>query len=258
MKVVYLLGKAGFITTVRGRSGGMRLASDGSNMGGRCGPLDGKRSGAGRVPPRVRRRLPDLLLLPAEGRIVEGRVRVPHRAGRLQFSRAGRAQRYAHKSSRRACGMTAAPPLPFAEVRRAEIRSRAAAIGIDEVYISLLVETLYARIRVDEVGPIFERAVGDRWPPHLARLKRSWASVALSAEPIPVGRWRCINGSTVSRVGISGAGWTFSIRLWSKRRRAPTQSSTSCSGQIELPQACRSRCSTGFLKRTTNRPSSQR
>ena len=78
--------------------------------------------------------------------------------------------------------MTAAPPPSFAEDRRAEIRSRATAIGIDEVYISLLVETFYARIRVDEMlGPIFERTVGDRWPPHLARLKRFWGSVALNA-----------------------------------------------------------------------------
>ncbi len=30
MKVAYLLGKAGFVETVRGRSGGMRLAVDGS------------------------------------------------------------------------------------------------------------------------------------------------------------------------------------------------------------------------------------
>ena len=36
MKVVYRLGKAGFVETVRGRSGGMRLAGDGSTI--RVGP----------------------------------------------------------------------------------------------------------------------------------------------------------------------------------------------------------------------------
>jgi hemoglobin len=88
--------------------------------------------------------------------------------------------------------MTAAPPVrSFAEDRRAEIRANAARMGIDEAYISWLVERFYARVRADAMlGPIFEREIGDRWDQHLARMKSFWASVALNAgeysgQPVP-------------------------------------------------------------------------
>ena len=77
---------------------------------------------------------------------------------------------------------TALPTRSFAEDKRAEIRASAAALGIDEAYISRLVECFYARVRADAMlGPIFEREIGDRWEPHLARMKAFWASVALNA-----------------------------------------------------------------------------
>ncbi|HEX5006733.1 MAG TPA: group III truncated hemoglobin [Hyphomonadaceae bacterium] len=78
-----------------------------------------------------------------------------------------------------------------AHERRAEIRRRANAIGIDEAYISLLVEAFYRRVRADGVlGPIFEEAIGDRWNHHLPVMKSFWASVALNAgtysgQPVP-------------------------------------------------------------------------
>lgn len=91
--------------------------------------------------------------------------------------------------------MTAGPSsVSFAEERRAEIRANAASIGIDEAYVARLVEQFYARVRADGMlGPIFERAIGDRWEPHLARMKDFWASVALNAgsysgRPVPVHR----------------------------------------------------------------------
>lgn len=78
--------------------------------------------------------------------------------------------------------------------RRAEIRARAAAMGIDEAYISRLVDAFYGRIREHEVlGPIFNMAIGDNWDHHLGRMKQFWASVALNAgsysgRPVPVHR----------------------------------------------------------------------
>lgn len=78
-----------------------------------------------------------------------------------------------------------------ASERRAEIQRRANAIGIDETYISMLVDEFYRRVRSDTVlGPIFEQAIGDRWDYHLPRMKSFWASVALNAgtysgQPVP-------------------------------------------------------------------------
>lgn len=78
-----------------------------------------------------------------------------------------------------------------AETRRAEIRAKAAAMGIDEAYIATLVETFYGRIRAHPLmGPIFEEVIGDNWARHLATMKDFWASVAFNAgrysgKPVP-------------------------------------------------------------------------
>ncbi len=77
-----------------------------------------------------------------------------------------------------------------ADERREEIRARAAALGINEAYISVLVETFYARVRAHPlIGPVFSDAITD-WAPHLATMKDFWASVALNAgrysgKPVP-------------------------------------------------------------------------
>ncbi|MDJ0684640.1 MAG: group III truncated hemoglobin [Alphaproteobacteria bacterium] len=81
-----------------------------------------------------------------------------------------------------------------ADERRAEIQAHAAALGIDDAYISLLVETFYGRIRGHALlGPIFVNAIGDDWRHHLEKMKSFWASVALSAgrysgKPVPAHR----------------------------------------------------------------------
>jgi len=69
----------------------------------------------------------------------------------------------------------------YAQNARQKIRDEAAAIGIDEAFISRLVDTFYARVRQHpQLGPVFDAAIDD-WPDHLAKLKRFWASVALNA-----------------------------------------------------------------------------
>ena len=82
--------------------------------------------------------------------------------------------------------------LRSAEERKAEVMANAARIGIDEAYISILVDSFYARVRRDELlGPIFNEKIGDHWPQHLAKLKDFWSSVALNTgrydgRPMPV------------------------------------------------------------------------
>jgi hemoglobin len=53
-------------------------------------------------------------------------------------------------------------------------------VDINETSISALVETFYAKVRLDpEIGPIFN-AVVDDWPHHLAVLKDFWSTVLLT------------------------------------------------------------------------------
>jgi len=75
--------------------------------------------------------------------------------------------------------------------RRADIQAQAASLGIDDDYISVLVDTFYGRVQGHALlGPIFDRAIGDNWDHHLATMKAFWASVALNAgrysgKPVP-------------------------------------------------------------------------
>ena len=77
-----------------------------------------------------------------------------------------------------------------AQERREELRDQAAAMGIDEAYVSTLVDTFYTRVRAHPVlGPVFEAAITD-WTPHLETMKDFWSSVALgtgrySGRPVP-------------------------------------------------------------------------
>ncbi|HWU93351.1 MAG TPA: group III truncated hemoglobin [Sphingomicrobium sp.] len=70
---------------------------------------------------------------------------------------------------------------PHALAARDEKRREALALGIDEAFVSDLVENFYGRVQRDpELGPIFDARVGD-WPTHLERMKRFWRSVLFSS-----------------------------------------------------------------------------
>ncbi len=87
-------------------------------------------------------------------------------------------------------------PIRSRPASRDDLRAEAAAIGITEAYISILVDSFYDRIRADEVlGPIFERRIGDDWDPHLARMKAFWGSVALYTGQYSANRFPCITPS---------------------------------------------------------------
>jgi len=92
--------------------------------------------------------------------------------------------------------------------------------GIDDAFISRLVESFYEAVRDDDMlGPIFAERIGD-WPHHLARMKDFWASIMLesgrfSGSPmrkhIAIGgldaahfaRWQMLWGRTLERMAPS-------------------------------------------------------
>ena len=69
-----------------------------------------------------------------------------------------------------------------AGARRGALKAQAAELGIDEDFVSDLVDAFYARVRGHEtLGPIFAAKITGDWAPHLAKMKQFWASVAMSA-----------------------------------------------------------------------------
>ena len=64
---------------------------------------------------------------------------------------------------------------------RKKKRAQAAELGIDEAFVSKLVESFYRKIRQDTLlGPIFAGRI-DNWPEHLARMKAFWRSVLFNS-----------------------------------------------------------------------------
>ncbi|MBO9711615.1 group III truncated hemoglobin [Sphingomonas sp.] len=77
--------------------------------------------------------------------------------------------------------MEAARSSAHAVAAREEKRRAAEAMGIDEAFVSDLVDRFYARIREDGLlGPIFAARIED-WAPHLDQMKRFWRSVLFSS-----------------------------------------------------------------------------
>ena len=64
-----------------------------------------------------------------------------------------------------------------AAAARARKRAEAMEIGVDDDYISRLVDSFYGHIREDALlGPIFAERISD-WPSHLDRMKGFWRSI---------------------------------------------------------------------------------
>ncbi|HEX3435430.1 MAG TPA: group III truncated hemoglobin [Pseudacidobacterium sp.] len=54
--------------------------------------------------------------------------------------------------------------------------------SVNEEQIATLVDTFYTRVRQDDtLGPVFERAIGDEWEPHLEKMRAFWSSLVLAS-----------------------------------------------------------------------------
>lgn len=54
--------------------------------------------------------------------------------------------------------------------------------ALDRPAIATLVQDFYADVRADpRLGPVFDAAVGEHWPAHIARLTDFWCTVMLAS-----------------------------------------------------------------------------
>ncbi|WP_340110353.1 group III truncated hemoglobin [Pikeienuella sp. HZG-20] len=62
--------------------------------------------------------------------------------------------------------------------RAAAFRRQPLHPSIDEAMIERVVRRFYAKVRADRtLGPIFERAIGEDWGPHLRKMCAFWSSI---------------------------------------------------------------------------------
>jgi hemoglobin len=62
------------------------------------------------------------------------------------------------------------------------IKSNQSAMPITEDAVARLMDRFYAKVRADdELGPIFDRAIGDDWDAHLATMRDFWSSIMLTS-----------------------------------------------------------------------------
>lgn len=67
------------------------------------------------------------------------------------------------------------------QAARAAKRAHAESLGVDEAFVSRMVEEFYAAIRADDLlGPIFAERIAD-WPEHLERMKTFWRSILFNS-----------------------------------------------------------------------------
>ena len=102
--------------------------------------------------------------------------------------------------------------------------------SVSEGGIALLVDSFYARVRVDpRLGPIFERVVRGDWDTHLAKMKDFWSSVMLTTgrykgAPVPAhlrikdiepplfDRWLELFGETCDELFDAGVAEAFRVK----------------------------------------------
>jgi hemoglobin len=123
--------------------------------------------------------------------------------------------------------MTDLTPTPSA--RPALTAEIAAATGLDEDRLRLLVHRFYDRVRADPVlGPIFDSRIAD-WGPHLARMVEFWSSVALMT-----GRY---HGSPVARHAGLPVGWAHFERWLDLFRQTAAETCTAAGAAHVIERA---------------------
>lgn len=107
-----------------------------------------------------------------------------------------------------------------AQLVRTQKMADARACGVDDDFISQLVERFYEAVRQDDLlGPIFARHVRN-WPLHLARMKDFWASIMMES-----GRF---SGNPMQKhIAIGGLEAAHFVRWQSLWKQTLTQSAAS-------------------------------